>query len=58
MGTLPATLAIGFAALMAAALALSALAPERRALRLLVSPAAALSCVALLFAWFTLTAGH
>ena len=58
MGTFPVSFAVGFGALTAAALVLSALSPERRALRLLVGPGAALSCVALLLAWFALTAGH
>ena len=58
LGTTPIVLGVVGAAATSALLFASAFSPARRVWRLLAGPAAALSCLLLLFGWFALTAGH
>lgn len=58
LGTTPIVLAVVGAMATSVLLYASAFSPARRVLRLAAAPAAALSCVLLVFGWFDLTAGH
>lgn len=58
VGSGPVAASIAVAAVTSLLLVASARAPDRQLLRLLVSPAAAVSCVLLFLAWFWLTGGH
>jgi hypothetical protein len=58
VGSTPVAAAIALGAVTSFLLVASAPAPQRRLIRLLVSPAAAVSYLLLLFAWFWLTGGH
>jgi len=58
LGTTPIVVAVVGAAATSALLFASAFSPARRVCRLVAGPAAALSCLLLLFGWFALTAGH
>ena len=58
VGSGPVAASIVVGAVTSLLLAASAWAPDRLLLRLLVSPAAAVSCVLLLLVWFWLTGGH
>jgi hypothetical protein len=58
MGTTPVVIAVVAAVITSAWLLTIAFADRRASLRLLAPPAAAISCLLLVFGWFALTAGH